>query len=274
MPAARVDIFRFVDFRLYLRSFYEAEKSNNPKFSQRFIQQKVGASSSGWFADVIQNRIQLSGTHFLRLSRLLELEPHEEEYFDTMVRFSQAGTFEEKNKYYAKLLSFKELQVDLVDRDGFEYFSHWYHAAIRELLFLIDFKGDFSALARKLSPPIRTEDARRSVRLLEKLGFIKKDAQGCLRPTTAILKKDPTFKSIYLGNFLKSNISLAVEALDRFDKEERDISALTLTLSDDDLQTAKAEIKLLRKKLLQMSEKSEKRNRVYQCNFQIFPVSE
>lgn len=273
MPDDEISIFQFVDFRLYLRSRYDAEKIRTPKFSQRYIQQKVGASSSGWFADIIQGRIHLTGSHFMKLARVFELSPHEEDYFDTMVRFAQAGSFEEKNKYYAKLLSFKELKVDLVDRDRFEYFGQWYHTAIRELLFLIDFKDDFPGLARKLNPAIRTDDARNSIRLLQRLGFIEKDTAGYYRPTAPILKKDPAFKSIYLGNFLKSNIGLAVEALDRFDKEERDISTLTLTLSAEDLQTAKSEIKAMRKRLLQLSEKSEKRNKVYQCNFQIFPVS-
>jgi hypothetical protein len=58
-----------------------------------------------------------------------------------------------------KMLTFKEVGVDLVGPDRLEFYSKWYHGALRELLFFHPFRGDYAALARMLSPPIRQSEA-------------------------------------------------------------------------------------------------------------------
>jgi uncharacterized protein (TIGR02147 family) len=109
--------------------------------------------------------------------------------------------------------------------------------------------------------------------LLARLDFIRADENGRFRPSNPILKKDTAFKSMHLAAFLKANMQLAMESLDRYDKDARDVSAITLVLPDAAFRSAKEEIGALRKKLLAWSEKSKANGKVYQCNFQIFPVS-
>ncbi len=273
MPAQRPDIFQFTDFREYLRLRYAAEKTDSPRFSHRFVAEKVGASSTGWFSDILKGRITLTGVYSVKLAKLLELKPNEEDFFQTLVHYGQAGSLEEKNHYLEKILAFKELKIDLVGKDKFEYYSKWYHAAIRELLLFYPYRGDFADLARRLSPSIRPEQAKKAVQLLDRLNLIAVDPNGIYRPTAAILKKDAAIKSIHLENFLKANMELGVQALDRYPKEERDISSVTVSLEAEDFEKAREDIKALRKRLLALSEKPGTKKRVYQCNFQVFPLS-
>ena len=135
------------------------------------------------------------------------------------------------------------------------------------------FRGDFRALAQQLNPPIRQKQAREAIELLERLEFIRPDVTGRYRPSSPILKKDTAFKSLHLSAFLRANMQLGMEALDRFDKQDRDISSLALVLTEEDFLNAKEELKALRKKLLAWSEKPKADGKVYQCNFQVFPVS-
>ena len=51
------------------------------------------------------------------------------------------------------MIAFKEVRADLVGMDRLEFYSKWYHGAIRELLFFHPFRGDYAELARRLSPP-------------------------------------------------------------------------------------------------------------------------
>ena len=273
MASGLPDIFQFTDFRAFLHSRYEAEKRANPGFSHRFIADTVNASSSGWFSDVVKGRITLTGTFLVKLIKLFSLKPNEAEFFETLVHYAQAGSLEEKNRHMEKILSFKELKVDILGKDKFEYYSKWYFAAIRELLLFQPFRGDYATLARQLSPSIRPPQAKKAIELLERLELIAKDANGIYRPTSSILKKDGAFKSIHLQNFLKTNMELGIEALDRYPKEERDISALTLALEPKDFEKAREEIKAVRKRLLALSEKPGLKKKVYQCNFQVFPMT-
>lgn len=77
-------------------------------------------------------------------------------------------------------------------------------------------------------------------------------------------------------------MELGLGALDHFPKEERDISALTVSLSEESFQTVQDDLKALRQKMIQLSEKDNKKfwdvlkkdsRRIYQCVFEVFPAT-
>lgn len=274
MEPSEPNIFVYTDFRLFLQDYYKTRKAKDRKFSHRYIIEKVGATSAGWFSDVVNGRIALTSSHLIRLAKLLRLKPNEDAYFEALVHYGQAGSMDEKNRYLRKALAFKEVKADLVGKDRFEFYSKWYYTAIRELLFFHDFRGDYTALGKKVNPPIRAEQAKQAVRLLEKMEFIAKAPGGGYQPRVNVLRKDPSDKSLHLANFLKTTMELGIEALERYDKEHRDVSALTLSLSEPAFQQAREEIKALRKRLLALMGEDSDPAKVYQCNIQFFPLTQ
>jgi uncharacterized protein (TIGR02147 family) len=74
--------------------------------------------------------------------------------------------------------------------------------------------------------------------------------------------------------FLKANLLLAGQALGSLPKEERDISAVTVSLSEDAAGMVRWELAQLRKKILSLAQTDSSHERVYQCNLQLFPLSE
>jgi uncharacterized protein (TIGR02147 family) len=273
MTASSRDIFSFTDFREFLKFRYEFEKKADSRFTHRHIADTIGASSSGWFADIVKGRITLTSIFRTKLIALFALRGREAEYFEALVDYAQAGSVDEKNRQMERIVSGKGPKVDLLSKDKFEYYSKWYFAAIRELLLFYPFRGDYTELARRLSPPIRPQQAKTAMKVLQRLDLVAPDENGIYRPRNSLLKKDTAFKSFHLETFLKSNMVLGIESLDRYPKEERDISALTLGLSPQDFENAKEMIKDLRKKLLSLSEKPGLDKQVYQCNFSVFPVT-
>jgi uncharacterized protein (TIGR02147 family) len=266
------DIFQYSDFRLFLADYYRARKFEDRKFSHRFIQEKVKAGSAGWFADVCAGRISLSSGHSAGLLKLMKLTPREEDYFEALVGMAQAGSMEEKNRWMRRILSFKEVHADVVGSEKFEFYSHWHYSAVREALFFLDFTGDFQGLAQKFHPPLKKEQVKAAIALLQRLDMVRKDAHGRLRPVATTIKKDSAFKSLHAANFLKAGMDLALQALDGLDKEARDMSSLTLALSAQGFAEARAEVKALRKKLLALAERETRPEKVYLCNFQMFPL--
>jgi uncharacterized protein (TIGR02147 family) len=210
----------------------------------------------------------------LKLTKLFKLSAREKNYFEVLVGYSQAGSLDEKNAFMEKMMSFKELNASIVNKDQFAFYSTWYIPAIRELLFCYNFRDDYKALAKKLSPSISLQQAKKAVRILKSLGFVKADRNGHLRPCDPIIKKDPQFKSLHWANFMRANMELGISALDRFKKDSRDISAVTLCLSKEGQDRASEEIAELRKKLLAISEQDKNRNNVFQCNIQLFPLAD
>lgn len=270
----RIDLFAYVDYRAYLRDHYLARKAIDRKYSHRYIMDKVGASSPSWFNDLIKGRINLTGAFLYRLAKLLELRPNEEAYFESLVFYGQAGSLEEKNHYLEKIFSSKGMKLDLLTKEKFEFYGSWFHAVIRELLSFDDFRGDYAALARRLNPAIKKEQASRSVDLLLALDMIRKEAGGRFRPTSANVIKDSRFKSLHLANYLKSFMELGMQALDRFDKGNRDVSAMTMSLSPEGFDLVREELKMTRQRLVAIAEKEKNPRQVYQLNLQFFPTTQ
>lgn len=269
-----VSILEYSDYRSYLKDYYEWAHAQDRNFSHRMIGSKVGTSSSGWFTDVLKSRQNLTGPQLIKLTAFLKLDEKEADYFESLVQFNQSSSLDEKNRHFRKLLAHRDIKAKVVGQEKFEYYSKWYYSAIRELLFFYDFQGDHGALAKKLNPPIRTAEAKEAIKLLESLNFIRKDAQGRLLPFDSTLKKDSSFKSLFAVNFLKANMELGVAALEKFPKEERHISAMTLSFSENGMGKAVEEIENLRKRLLALMEEDPVPEKVYQLNLQLFPLTQ
>jgi uncharacterized protein (TIGR02147 family) len=264
------DISQYAGYAKYLQDAYAARKSCNRKFSHRFINQKMGIQSSGWFGDIIAGRQRLKPRHITTLAAIFKLESRERDFLRTLVEMEQACTPEEKAVVYEKWLELKGTRQEKVAKDRFKYFERWYYPALRELLSLYSFHGDYADLAAKLHPPIGPNQARNALSLLVRLGLINPGAPAPL----PILVKDSSVKTHHWHKILKSYMQLAAAALKKFGKDERDFSAVTLTLSPEGLKKAGEEITALRRRLLALSERDHAKNRVYQCLFQVFPISQ
>jgi uncharacterized protein (TIGR02147 family) len=79
---------------------------------------------------------------------------------------------------------------------------------------------------------------------------------------------------VAINNFQLATLDLAKGSVDRFSKEERDISTLTLSFSEDLYKTIHERLKSFRREILEsVKNDGGQVDRVYQVNFQIFPLS-
>ncbi len=269
------DIFNYSDYRNYLEDYYKEQKQKDKKFSHRYFAQKAGINSSGFFSDVIAGKRNLTPALILKFSKALKLKRNQEEYFEFLVNFNQSTSLEEKNHYYEKMLSFKNTNIKILEKEQHEFYSTWYFSAIRELLYFYKFKDNFKELARKLNPPIREDQAKKAIQVLEKCDLIRKDKNGYYYQTSAIISSGNDFKSMNVANFQLATIDLAKDAIRGTRKlhKDRSISTVTLTLSKKSYESASEKIAKLRKDLLALAEQDKAVDRVYQMNFQIFPLT-
>ena len=124
-----------------------------------------------------------------------------------------------------------------------------------------------------MSPSITEAQARRAITILGKIGFIAKNSAGRYKPVIATVKKDSSFKSVQWANYMKANIALALESLEKHTRDERDISAVTIGLSAKGLLLAREEIAALRKKLLAISENDNDQDTIFNCTIQLYPIT-
>lgn len=199
----------------------------------------------------------------------------EKQYFADMVSFNQAKNHSESRQYLEKLVATKECKVENVARDQFEYFDHWYHAVIRELITFYPYVGDDAALGLMVRPPISASQVKSSVALLERLSMIRKNPEtGFYEQTQGLISSGSESYSTAVNSYIQQNLDVATSAIDRFEREERNLSTLAFGCDEDTYKELVEMVRRFRREVLAKVNQCQKPNRVFQLGMQLFPLSD
>jgi uncharacterized protein (TIGR02147 family) len=271
---AVVEIYEYIDYRKLLKDLYDERKKQSPTFSYRFIAQKVGFTSAGFFTNILQHKRNISAENIFKFARLFKLKRHETEYFELLVLFDQAKNHEQKKYYFEKILASKRSKITLLESRQYEFYSQWYYTAVREIVDIYNFDGgDFSELARRVSPAITMVQAKKAVELLETMGMIKKGADGFYRQSDDFITTGYEAPTVAVTNFLMSTADLAREAIDRYPRDKRSMSTLTFSCSADGFHNIEERLKTFRREILEIVRADKNRDRIYHVNFHVYPLS-
>jgi uncharacterized protein (TIGR02147 family) len=206
----------------------------------------------------------------------MNLTPKETDYFGAVVQFVNSKSNDEKNSHFTRMLRLRGNSViKFIDEGQYEFFRSWYHSALREMVTLFDFKEDYDWIAKKCIPRITAVQAKKSIELMVQLGILRRNEQGKLEPADAVISSEYEMKSFVLRNFHVEMLGLAKEALERFAPNEREISSLTLGVSQKCYERIKEHIRTFKQELLTMVvDDTADSETVCQCNFQLFPLVE
>lgn len=270
----KFNIFLYTDYRSLLNDYYSYQKKVMKSFSFRFFASKANVSQS-MFKDIISGRRRLSLAVMQKYASAMNLTQKETDYFGAVVQFVNCKSSDEKNYHFTSMLRLRgNCEIKILDESRYEFFSNWYHSAIRELVTLPEFREDHGWIAKKCVPGITAQQARKSIDTMLRIGILCRDQNGKLQPADPIISSEYEMKSLILRNFHTEMISLAKEALERFEPSQREISSLTLGVSYKCYERIKERIRSFKEELLNMViEDTDVSEMVCQCNFQLFPLS-
>jgi uncharacterized protein (TIGR02147 family) len=273
------NICEYTDYRKFLKDYYEAVKAKNPGFSYQVFSQKAGIRSKGFLYNIFTGARNLSKANILGLAEAMKLGKYEADYFESLVAFNQAAGLKERNHFYAKLSAIKATgknawRPQIVRKEQFEFYSKLYHSVIRSIIDLRGFKEDYKTLAKLVSPRITPGQAKKCVALLQRLGFIKRQADGTFKVADKAIATPPEVANLAVTNFHQEAGTLALKALHNLSGDQRNITGMTLGISKEIYKEICVDIQQFRTKILQKAEADQNADKVYQLNFQFFPVSE
>lgn len=272
--ALQIDVFAYFDYRAFLRDAYADLKERQPGFSYRWFARRAGMTSPNFLKLVIDGKRNLTAGSSEQFAVALDLTSSETAFFRELVGFGQARSAAEKNRHFERIGSYRQHRaVCALERDQFEYLSHWWYPAIRELVACDGFVEDDEWIARRLVPAITAAQARQAIELLLALGFVERDQCGRLRQREPLLSTGAEVRSLAVGNFHRQMMERAAAAIDLCDRELRDISGVTVALSPEGFKLVKQRIVELRAELLALSAGEAHPTRVVQVNFQLFPLA-
>ena len=268
-----IDIFHYTNYRLFLKASYEHLKKTRKAFSYRYFSQKCGYKSPNFLKMVIDNQRNLSEESTEKFIDFFKLKKKEADYFRLLVQFNQAKTNQIKTELAQKILkqsTFKRMHP--LSQDHFEYYSKWYYVAIREILATKKIKLDAATIADLLTPAVSIKEVESALEALLRLGLIEKKQNRFVQSQELITTGDEV-ASAAIASYHKNMMSLAGDSIDTIDRSLRDISAVTVSLSPDNISELKTLIQKFRKEVMELSEQDQNKQTVYQVGIQMFPLS-
>jgi uncharacterized protein (TIGR02147 family) len=270
-------IFQYQNYRDYLRDYYDYKKSIVSGFSYRTFSNKIGFKTKDFILRVIQGKRNVSAASATAIAKGIKLSKWEAQYFCALVQFNQATNAKARDEAHdamqtvLKLARFKNEQ-HLLAHYQYEVYSKWFILAIRSLIGLQGFTGDYEQLAAQLHPPITASEAQYAVELLVKSKLLKQDDKGYHLIQDDITTGD-TVRKAALKNYHQNCLKLASESIENDPANVRNISALTLGISQKSYDQIIQRLTEFRKEIALIASEDQDADRVVQINFQMFPLS-
>jgi uncharacterized protein (TIGR02147 family) len=272
-----IDLYAYLDCRAYLADYYHERSNRDKNFSHRQICNKLGQGkgSRSYFSNILAGRIRISPNLTTRLIALLDLDSERSVYFRLLVLFSQSDTAEEKDVLFEQLVKSNKAEKSTINPDTFAYFRKWYNIVIREMLDFFSFSDDYSALAASVLPPISPTQAREAIEFLNGAGLICKNAYGHYRSVAKSITTGSLSESYLINAYQMACMDLAKRSMVQNVARPQLFSTLTMSLSAETFKKIEKKLNKLRTDLVFLVEKDAlPSDRVYQFNFQFFPVTD
>ena len=270
-------IFEYLDYREFLRDYYQSKKAANPAFSLRAFSDKIGFKAKDFISRVMQGDKNLSTQSIQKIVTGLKFGKREASFFEDLVWFNQAQTMDEKNSWFQKMqnelkiVRFTEGQHQLAFYQ-YQVYSHWRHLVVRSLIGMYGFHGDFTSLAKSVHPTITIEEAKESVELLEKCNLVKKNEDGSYELVNKDITTGDRTSKIALRGFHQHCLALGAESIDRDPPTMRNISGLTLGISQAGYEKIVERMSAFRKEIAQIANEDKDADKVYQMQLLLFPI--
>ena len=270
----RPDIFEYLDYRQFLQDYYRAGKEHQRAFSYRYLARRAGFSSPNFIKLVMDGSRNLGGDSPQRVARAFDLDGEETRFFVRLVAFGQADSTADKNEAYGAVAACRRFrEARKIEHDTFEYLSHWYFPAIREMAARDDFRDDPGWISEQLWPTVPVREVKSALATLFRLELLVRDDDGRVRRGDPSVTTGHEVAALAARNYHYEMLARARDSVEGCTRDHRDISALTVCVNGETIPLLKERIHRFRETMLDLCDSSDGPDTVYQLNIQLFPLT-
>ncbi|MBQ3715780.1 MAG: TIGR02147 family protein [Fibrobacter sp.] len=266
-----IDIFQFTSFRKYLDEYQAARVQTDPDFTRAGACVLLGLPKTrSYYNDIIKGK-KLSTRMIPKFVEVLGLNKKEAKYFETMVNMDQAKTATERNAFFEELLKQHPDSHRILNEDAYEYYNHWYNSVLFTALEVVDVSDDLEPIQKLIFPKVSVGTLKRSLELLERLGFVRKNENGFWKSCRDAVSSGDYNNSDLVRQYQLQSFELSKQALLASDGRSSDMATFTFSVSDDAFKAIAKEIQGLKarvRKIIMLDKK--KATGVHQLNVHLF----
>lgn len=266
-------MMEYNNFRIFVRDYY-AERKDRSGFTWRDFAKAAGYSSPVFLKLVCDGKANLSEAGVERVASAIGLVGVDLQYFRLLVSFNQEKDSAAKKQAFAEMRKLaKDNETAVVGEDQYDYYESWLNPVIREVAPLMN-GATPAKMAEQVMFDADTAKVKKSLKLLQKTGLLEKDEQGEFKQgNKSITTGSLEVASLAIREMHRQMGELAVQSLDQVPVDERDISGLTIGISEDAFAKIAKEIADFRRRVSSIVMEDSGNERVYRLNVQLFPLT-
>ncbi len=266
-------IYSYLDYRQFLNDYFSLKKEENSHYSLRMMGRLIEMDAS-YLAKLLSGKRHLSPRSMPKLCQYLKFDFGEAEYFETLVYFNKARSEEQKRTHFETLLTLRKPHTTSLEGYQYAFYKKWFYTALRNLLeFYPFYQGDdYSDLGAQLSPKITGSEAQEGIELLAQLNLVTLSEDNRYELTDSAITSGTSWSSLAIKDYQIETIELSRQSLDRHPKAVRDISTVTMNVSEDEFEKITEMLQKFRSSVINYVNESEHPDRVYQLNMQMIPL--
>ena len=267
-------IIEYTDYRKAILDYYQ-ERKRVSAFTWRDFAAKAGFASAVYLKYVGEGKKNLSAAGALQTAQAMGLDGYERDYFGLLVEYAHAKSDDAKRAAFAKICALADChRVKIVGKDDFKFFSSWKNIVLREIAPAMPGAKPLE-LAKKCKAAITAAEVTEILNFLSKSGLLERDSDGTYRQTNrALFMNAFDVKALAAQDLQVQMGRLAVDAVRHMPKVERNVSGLTLGLTERSRERIEREIVEFRRRIMAITTEDAETEQVFRLNLQLFPLSE
>lgn len=273
--AKTLKLTTYLSSRKYLVALYTAMKEQAIKYSYRKFSEDLGFGATNYLHLICQQKRKLSKKAAAQIGEALELKAKEKRYLNCLAAYESAKKVSDKEKIFEELMQITRSSLPTnMSKDQLEYFAEWYHPVVRELVCEVDGVGDVDSIVEKIFPKITPDKVKKSLELLQRIGYIDVDPQtNSFVAKAKHIRTPKEARGMALSRYHHKILDLAKDSITSVSAKRRDISCITIAVDEDFADEIKDEIQQFRAKILEKASGRKKNKQIYQMSIQLFPCT-
>jgi uncharacterized protein (TIGR02147 family) len=275
MPLDKPIIFQFLDFRDFMRLYFEYAREEEEGFSMRTFLGKVShsLSSSGLLSAVLKGTRNLSPAMRLKFAKVMGLKEKESLYFNLLVQFNQAKSIEEKNHFFRQLSRFRESKAKTVSEGQYGLYSKWYYLVVWCYFGLHKLERNPHLIAKRISPHITAAQVEEAIAKLLQLKLIKKTANG-FAPTENHVTTEKEVRDMVANHHHKEFIQMAARMVDEIPPARRQYNTLVFSVSKEAFESVKERMETFQEEVREILDRDNGEEMICTLSMQLYPNME
>lgn len=267
-------VFDYTDYRSFLRSYYDWQKTQNSEFSHSYFSKKAGLKSRSFLRLVLTGKRNLSTLGIDKFISGLELEGSEAVAFRLLVECNQAthlelmkSTWEQFQALLPKSKMYQRVH------DEYRFLSRFAYPIIMVILRQNQHTHNVEGLSHMTG--LSCAETKEGLSTLERLGLIKR-VGPFITTSETIFHTSNDIPNLAIQSFHKNMLEKAQKALE-LDVSEREFQSVIIPLNNEELLFLKKRLRSLAEDFDttfgKRRESSESLDRVYALNMNLIPVT-